>query len=77
MRETIKTISYVIFFTALILSIHFVVFCYQYADAVRGYDGTGGEIFSMILPIGIVAFRLWVEECNKELAKKYKRKGDK
>jgi hypothetical protein len=38
------------FLFALGLSVLFVVFCFEYADAFRGYDATGGEFLMLIFP---------------------------
>ena len=38
----------------LTLSILAVVWCFEYADATRGYNSTGGEVFTIALPLYIV-----------------------
>ena len=38
----------------LTIAILLVVRCFEYADAVRGYNGTGGEVFMIALPLYIV-----------------------
>ena len=41
-------------FLSLILSIVFVIICHIYADNVRGYNSTGGEFFTIALPLWIL-----------------------
>ena len=38
----------------LTIAILLVVRCFEYADAVRGYNGTGSEVFTIALPLYIV-----------------------
>lgn len=38
----------------LTVSVLLVVKCFEYADAVRGCDGTGSEVFMVVLPLMIV-----------------------
>jgi hypothetical protein len=38
----------------LTLSIVFVVWCFGYADEVRGFNSTGTEVFTLALPLLIV-----------------------
>ena len=38
----------------LTIAILLVVRCFEYADAVRGYNGTGSEVFMIVLPLMIV-----------------------
>ena len=38
----------------LTIAILLVVRCFEYADAVRGYNSTGGEVFTIALPLYIV-----------------------
>ena len=42
------------FGVALTLSILAVVWCFEYADATRGYDAIGGEVFTLALPLILV-----------------------
>ena len=42
---------------ALSLSIAFVIWCFNYADTMRGYEATGTEVFMIALPIYIVKRR--------------------
>ena len=51
---------------ALIFAIFFVAFCFKYADNVRGYNATGGEVFTIALPLLILKWRLWTVEQNKK-----------
>ena len=39
---------------ALTLSILAVKWCFEYADSVRGYNSTGGEVFMIALPLYVV-----------------------
>lgn len=47
-----------LFGIVLTLSILLTVWCFDYADAVRGYDATGGEVFVIMLPLLIVANKI-------------------
>ena len=38
----------------LTLSILSVIWCFDYADNWRGYNSTGGEVFTIALPLYIV-----------------------
>ena len=46
-----KTSGFFWFGVALTLSILAVVYCFEYADATRGYNSTGGEVFTIALPL--------------------------
>lgn len=43
-----------LFGVILTLSILAVVWCFEYADATRGYNAIGGEVFTIALPLWIV-----------------------
>ena len=49
-----KKINIFWFGFALTLSILAVVWCFEYADGVRGYNSTGGEVFTIALPLYVV-----------------------
>ena len=61
----------------LTIAILLVVRCFEYADAVRGYNGTGSEVFTIALPLWIVWKKLTtmgqkierLEQYNQELQK--------
>ena len=38
----------------LTLSILAVIMCFEYADSIRGYNATGGEVFMIALPLMLV-----------------------
>lgn len=44
----------IIFITTFALSIYIVFFCFKMADMERGYNSTGGEVFTAALPLWIV-----------------------
>lgn len=46
------------FGVVLALTLIFVVWCFECADATRGYNATGGEVFTIALPLIIVWLRL-------------------
>ena len=43
-----------LFYLILGISVVLVCIAFDYADAVRGYNATGGEVFTIALPLGIV-----------------------
>ena len=45
-----------LFGIVLTASILFVIWCFDYADATRGYNATGGEVFILALPL-MIAFQ--------------------
>lgn len=53
------------FGVALILSILFCIWCFEYADNFRGYNSTGGEVFMLALPLMIVQNKLKMVGQNK------------
>ena len=42
------------FGVVLTFSIIATIWCFEYADTVRGYNSTGGEVFLIALPLWIV-----------------------
>ena len=46
------------FGVALTLAILAVVYCFEYADAVRGYNSIGGEVFTIALPLYVVWMKI-------------------
>ena len=48
----------IVFSIVLCLSIWSVVWSFEYADKARGYDATGGEVFTIVLPLAIVTQEL-------------------
>ena len=68
----------IIFSIVLCLSIWAVVWSFEYADKARGYDATGGEVFMIVLPLGIITQELSRTEHqinkSKQREKKYQQK---
>lgn len=60
-----KKLSDFLFVSSLILSIFLVVWCFEYADSVRGYNALGGEIFTIMLPAWIVTNKINALKQNK------------
>ena len=57
-----------LFYIGLCLAILFTVWCFDYADALRGYSATGGEVFTIALPLYIVQKKVAsLEQKNKRL----------
>lgn len=51
----------------LVLSILFVVWCFQYANAERiAENKVGGEVFTIALPLLITKWKLWTVEQEKK-----------
>lgn len=67
-----------LFCLALVASIWLVPASYEYADRERGYDATGGEMFTILVPLGLVCASYAEEERRlarmKDREKKYKMK---
>ena len=53
-----KKLNVFLFVASLILSILLVVWCFDYADSVRGYNALGGEIFTIMLPLWMVTNKI-------------------
>lgn len=49
-----KKTSYFWFGVWLTASIALTIWCFEYADATRGYNSIGGEVFMIALPLMIV-----------------------
>ena len=62
----------------LALSIWIVPVSYEYADRERGYDATGGEMFTILVPLGLICASYAEEERRlarmKNREEKYKKK---
>ena len=59
---------------SILASILFVVYCFEQADAVRGYNATGSEVFTIALPLWIM-WRIVTGLCEKiDKLKKYNKK---
>ena len=43
----------------LVLSIWIITNAFTYADVVRAYNSTGGEVFTLFLPIFIIKWKQW------------------
>ena len=67
-----------LFSLALVISIWLVPASYEYADRERGYDATGGEMFTILIPVGLISVAFSEEERKLERLKdremKYKTK---
>ena len=50
------------------LSLLFVAWSFDYADSQRVIKGTGGEVFTLLLPFAILRWRVWTvgEKIKKE-----------
>ena len=44
----------ILFFAVFFLSVGFCVMNFKVADATRGYNATGGEVFTIALPLWIM-----------------------
>ena len=59
----------------LALSIWLVISSFEYADAVRGYNATGTEVFMVALPLALVHEKMKAVErkikSQRKLIKKY------
>ena len=68
----------IVFSIVLCLSSWSVVWSFEYADKARGYDATGGEVFTIVLPLAIVTQELSRAEHqitkSKQREKKYQQK---
>lgn len=53
----------------------FIIYAsFQYAYLERGYQAYGGEVFTIILPVLIIAWRVWtVNKIKEELKLRRKR----
>lgn len=60
-----KKLKSFLFVSSLMLSILLVVWCFNYADSVRGYNALGGEIFTIMLPLWIVTNKINALKQNK------------
>lgn len=60
----------------LAFSIWLVPASYEYADRERGYDATGGEMFTILVPLGLICASYAEEERRlarmKDREEKYK-----
>jgi hypothetical protein len=56
------------FITGLLigLSIILIMWAFSYADSVRFYEGTGGEVFTIALPLMIIYLRVKFGQKNKK-----------
>jgi hypothetical protein len=55
-----------------ILSIMLIPLIFQVADLERGYNATGGEVFTIALPYLVLKWRIWtVEQIEKEKMRRY------
>ena len=61
-----KKSRYFIYGCLLTVSIFLVIFAFELADLTRGYCATGGEVFTIALPLLIFKWRLWTVEQNKK-----------
>jgi hypothetical protein len=50
----------------LAASVAIIPICFMYADAHRGYDSTGGEVFMIALPFLLWKWRRWAVEQKKQ-----------
>ena len=58
MQTDMKNLNNFWFGIILTLSILAVIWCFDYADNWRGYNSTGGEVFTIARPLTLVWFKL-------------------
>ena len=59
------------FYVLLSLSLLVVCCAFDYADAVRGYNATGGEVFTIILPLMVIWSKMETMSHNIQRLKQY------